>query len=159
MKNVGDNAIEAIIAARRRGGRFGSLFDFCQRVNLKVVNRRVIESLIKCGAFDAIGETRADDGRFDIISNLGRNASATAKMARSACSMILRKRSARLPPPYPSAAEWEESQLLNRKGGHRLLYHWPSGWRATNASSAFTPSPIPKASENSRMAKKSVSAA
>ena len=59
VKNVGDNAIEAIIEVREEGGRFGSLFDFCQRVNLKVVNRRVIESLIKCGAFDAIGETRA----------------------------------------------------------------------------------------------------
>jgi len=47
VKNVGDNAIEAVIAAREEGGRFGSLFDFCQRVNLKVVNRRVIESLIK----------------------------------------------------------------------------------------------------------------
>ena len=52
VKNVGDMAIEAILAERARGGNFLSLFDFCQRVDLRKVNRRVVESLIKCGAFD-----------------------------------------------------------------------------------------------------------
>ena len=114
VKNVGDNAIEAIIVAREEGGPFGSLFDFCQRVNLKVVNRRVIESLIKCGAFDTIGETRAQMMAFwMIISRLGRNASATARTARSACLTMSRTPfSPAYRPRSPSVPEWEESQLL-----------------------------------------------
>jgi DNA polymerase-3 subunit alpha len=58
VRNAGDSAIEAIMEGRK-GGDFKSLFDFCERVDLKVVNRRVIESLIKCGAFDCLGPSRA----------------------------------------------------------------------------------------------------
>jgi DNA polymerase III subunit alpha len=59
IKNVGESAIEAILAARAAGGRFESLLDFCARVDLRLLNRRVIESLIKAGAFDSLGLTRA----------------------------------------------------------------------------------------------------
>jgi DNA polymerase-3 subunit alpha len=52
VKNVGDAAIDAILAEREEKGKFQSLYDFCKRVDLRKVNRRVIESLIKCGAFD-----------------------------------------------------------------------------------------------------------
>jgi len=52
VKNVGEAAIEAILKEKEEKGRFRSLYDFCQRVDLRKVNRRVIESLIKCGAFD-----------------------------------------------------------------------------------------------------------
>ena len=52
VKNVGDAAIDVILAEREAKGKFQSLFDFCKRVDLRKVNRRVIESLIKCGAFD-----------------------------------------------------------------------------------------------------------
>jgi DNA polymerase-3 subunit alpha len=52
VKNVGDAAIDAILAERESSGPFHSLFDFCHRVDLRKVNRRVVESLIKCGAFD-----------------------------------------------------------------------------------------------------------
>jgi DNA polymerase-3 subunit alpha len=52
VKNVGETAIEAILTEREARGKFQSLFDFCKRVDLRKVNRRVIESLIKCGAFD-----------------------------------------------------------------------------------------------------------
>lgn len=54
VKNVGDSAIEAIVAAREEKGPFQSLFDFCERVDLRAANRKCIESLIKCGAFDSI---------------------------------------------------------------------------------------------------------
>ncbi|MEW6672349.1 MAG: DNA polymerase III subunit alpha [Thermodesulfobacteriota bacterium] len=59
VKNVGEGAIESIIDARRQGGAFKSLFDFCERVDLRRVNKRVIESLIKCGAFDSTGAHRS----------------------------------------------------------------------------------------------------
>jgi len=57
VKNVGEGAIDAIIEARK-DGHFTSLFDFCERVDLRKVNKRVIESLIKCGAFHSIGGNR-----------------------------------------------------------------------------------------------------
>ncbi|MDL2260206.1 DNA polymerase III subunit alpha, partial [Deltaproteobacteria bacterium OttesenSCG-928-K17] len=54
VKGLGASAIEAIIEARKEGP-FTSLYDFCERVDTQKVNRRVIESLIKCGAFDVSG--------------------------------------------------------------------------------------------------------
>ncbi|HBA86909.1 MAG TPA: DNA polymerase III subunit alpha [Geobacter sp.] len=58
VKNVGEGAIEAIIEARGEGP-FKDIFDFCERVDLRRVNKRVIEALIKCGAFDCTGAKRA----------------------------------------------------------------------------------------------------
>ncbi len=59
IKNVGESAIQSILATRETKGRFSSLADFCGRVDLRLVNRRVIESLIKAGAFDSLGIARA----------------------------------------------------------------------------------------------------
>ena len=59
VKNVGVSAIESIITNRNDSGNFSSLYDFCKRVDLRKVNRRVLESLIKCGAFDSTGAHRA----------------------------------------------------------------------------------------------------
>ena len=59
VKNVGEIAVESIIAERSRGGRFKSFEDFCTRVDLRVVNRKVLECLVKCGAFDSLGQGRA----------------------------------------------------------------------------------------------------
>ncbi|MFQ5893107.1 MAG: DNA polymerase III subunit alpha, partial [Nitrospinota bacterium] len=59
VKNVGGSAVDATLAARAEGGPFSSLADYCRRVDLRVVNRRVVESLIKCGAFDSLGRGRA----------------------------------------------------------------------------------------------------
>ncbi|MCP4108270.1 MAG: DNA polymerase III subunit alpha [Desulfobacteraceae bacterium] len=58
VKNVGEGAIELIIEARKEK-KFSSLFEFCERVDLQKVNKRVLESLIKCGAFDSTGHNRA----------------------------------------------------------------------------------------------------
>jgi len=59
IKNVGESAVESIIKARKEGGKFGSLFDFCKRVDSRAVNKKVIESLIKAGAFDSLGYKRS----------------------------------------------------------------------------------------------------
>ena len=59
VKNVGEKAVEVILESRAKEGAFDSLFDFCRRVDLTAVNRRVIESLIKCGAFDSTQLSRA----------------------------------------------------------------------------------------------------
>jgi DNA polymerase-3 subunit alpha len=59
VKNVGEKAVEVILQSREGEGAFKSIFDFCRRVDLGAVNRRVMESLIKCGAFDSAGVSRA----------------------------------------------------------------------------------------------------
>jgi DNA polymerase-3 subunit alpha len=59
VKNVGAAAVESIIAARKSGGRFESLYDLCRRIDLRAVNKKVLESLIKCGALDSISPVRA----------------------------------------------------------------------------------------------------
>jgi len=59
VKNVGEKAVEVILESREKDGAFESLFDFCRRVDLTAVNRRVIENLIKCGAFDSTNVSRA----------------------------------------------------------------------------------------------------
>ncbi len=59
VKNVGEGAIEAILQARAEQGAFKSLFDLASRVDGKRMNRRVVESLVKCGAFDSLHDNRA----------------------------------------------------------------------------------------------------
>jgi DNA polymerase-3 subunit alpha len=59
VKNLGETAIQSILNARLTGGKISSLHDFCERVDLRLVNKRVIESLIKCGAFDSLGYRRS----------------------------------------------------------------------------------------------------
>jgi DNA polymerase-3 subunit alpha len=58
VKNVGAAAVDAIIEAREAGGPFRSIWDFCERVDCRAVNKKAIESLIKCGALDSTGATR-----------------------------------------------------------------------------------------------------
>ena len=58
VKNLGQGAIENILDARRSGGEFKSLADFCERVELRTVNRRALETLIYCGAFDLVQPNR-----------------------------------------------------------------------------------------------------
>ena len=59
VKNVGEGAIESILDVRAAGGPFASLYDFARRVDGRRVNRRVVESLVKCGAFDSLHANRA----------------------------------------------------------------------------------------------------
>ncbi|HID49405.1 MAG TPA: DNA polymerase III subunit alpha, partial [Chromatiales bacterium] len=59
IKGVGEAAIEAVIGERETQGDFSDLFDFCQRIELKKVNRRTLEALIMAGALDVFGENRA----------------------------------------------------------------------------------------------------
>ncbi|HLB28173.1 MAG TPA: DNA polymerase III subunit alpha, partial [Dehalococcoidales bacterium] len=58
IKNVGFGAIEPIIAERSKGDAFKSIEDFCRRCDLRNMNKRVLESLIKAGAFDSLGSSR-----------------------------------------------------------------------------------------------------
>ncbi len=60
IKNVGEGAMIAAIAERERGGDFTSLEDLCSRLDSRIANRKIIESLVKAGAFDFLGRDRAE---------------------------------------------------------------------------------------------------
>jgi DNA polymerase-3 subunit alpha len=59
VKNVGIGAIDSIISVREKEGKFASFDDFCNRVDLRKINKRMIESVIKCGVFDSLGYRRS----------------------------------------------------------------------------------------------------
>ncbi|HEY2371116.1 MAG TPA: DNA polymerase III subunit alpha [Gaiellaceae bacterium] len=58
VKNVGESACRAIVRAREEGGQFSTIWDFTERVDPQVVNKRALESLVKCGALDSTGGSR-----------------------------------------------------------------------------------------------------
>jgi DNA polymerase-3 subunit alpha len=67
VKNVGESAVRAILAAREEGGPFTSIWEFCERVDPQVVNKRALESLVKCGAFDSTGASRK--GMWEVLED------------------------------------------------------------------------------------------
>jgi DNA polymerase-3 subunit alpha len=60
IKNVGEGAMEIAIKERKAGGEFATLEDFCRRLDSRVANRKILENLIKCGAFDFLERERAE---------------------------------------------------------------------------------------------------
>ncbi len=113
VKNVGEGAVESILAAREEGGPFRDLFDFCERVDLRKVNRRVIESLIKCGAFDSCGGHRAQlyavlDEAMEHGQKVGRD------RAEGQISMFeaFSTSGPTATPPLPQVPPWSEADQL-----------------------------------------------
>jgi DNA polymerase III subunit alpha len=86
IKHVGESAMEAAIRERERGGDFSSLQDFCSRLDSRIANRKMLESLIKAGAFDFLGRERA--GLFACIDE-ALSASAAAYRDRVAGQVSL----------------------------------------------------------------------
>jgi DNA polymerase-3 subunit alpha len=113
IRNVGTNVVEAIIAARKSKGGFTSFADFLRKVPLVVCNKRVIESLVKAGAFDSFGDARkglvlvheqAVDAVIDIKRNeaIGQDSLFGGDAEAEAVFDV----------PVP-AGEWDKSTLLN----------------------------------------------
>jgi DNA polymerase-3 subunit alpha len=86
VKNVGHSAVEAILTARERGGPFESVWDFCERVDARAVNKRAVECLIKCGALDSTGDTRR--GMLEVLASALASASKAQEDARRGQSSI-----------------------------------------------------------------------
>ena len=114
VKNVGLAAIQSILAAREEKGQFSSLPDLCLKVDLRKVNKRVIESLIKCGAFDSTGYSRAS-----LLAGLEEAMEWAQNHEREQNNPQMRMFGA-LPgnggpkgePPLPPVPDWPESQRL-----------------------------------------------
>jgi len=121
IKNVGGAAMEAAIAERKRGGKFKDLEDFCARVDSKKLNKKAVECLVKCGAFDFTGIERAQ--LFSLIEGaMAAAASAQRDKASGqhslfddmmAVSKPAPKRAADAVPPWPQSEKLAfEKELL-----------------------------------------------
>ena len=110
VKNVGDAAIDIILAEREGHGKFQSLHDLCHRVDLRKVNRRVIESLIKCGAFDFSKAHRSQ--MLTVLGELLEQSQwAQKKKGEPQLSMLV-DHSKALKEDYPDIDEFPENQLV-----------------------------------------------
>ena len=113
IKGTGESAIGAIARAREEGGDFADLFDFCRRIDKRVANRRVIEALIRAGAFDSIDERRSS-----LMASVGIALEAAEQAERDALQVGLFDTGGageqRLQPV--AAPPWSERErLLNEK--------------------------------------------
>ncbi len=129
VKNVGEGGVQAILDARTEGGAFGSLFDFCARVDLRKVNRRVIESLIRCGAFDFLKATRAS--LWEALPRALERAQRMQRDREAGQESLFGGPEALVEPPLPEVPEWSESERLAAEKeilgfyvtGHPLTQH------------------------------------
>jgi DNA polymerase-3 subunit alpha len=119
VKNVGGNAIESIIKAREEaGGRFKSLWEFCEKVDLRLMNKRVIESLIKAGALDSLGKRGPLMAAVDKAIERAQKAQKDAAQGQVALFGLFNDApaSGRGKDDLPQVPDWEESvRLANEK--------------------------------------------
>ena len=119
VKNVGHAAVQAIIAARTEGGDFESIYDFCERVDNRTVNKRAVECLIKCGALDSTGATRK--GMVDALpmaAAAGQKAQEDSRLGQGSifdlgAGSASDASSARSQHPPVGLAEYEKNELLS----------------------------------------------
>ncbi len=150
IKNVGAAAIESLVRVRQEAGPFTSLGDFCARVDLRLVNRRVIESLTKAGAFDSLKQSRAgllsgldqameagqrrqrdrEEGQVSLFEGLG-------EAERTPATATARARSAVVPewPPEEMLA-YEKEVLGFYLSGHPLAQYGDVGRHLGAATAA-----------------------
>ncbi len=102
VKNVGAAAVDAVIAAREADGPFTSIWDFCERVDCQRVNKKAIESLVRCGALDSTGATRR--GMLEILPQAqaaGQKVQQDAQLGQSSIFDLDEAPSAQAPRQHP----------------------------------------------------------
>ncbi len=113
IKNVGAAAVESIVAARASGGRFRSLYEFCERVDLGAVNRRMIESFIKAGAMDSLEGSRAQlTAIIDSAMESGARAHKDRESGQSGLFSTLIEEQAPTEHPLPKVQDWTDHEKL-----------------------------------------------
>ncbi len=119
IKNVGQSAIESIIDARQEGGSFSGLFDFCERVDLRKVNKKVLESLIMCGACDSLGARRSQLMAVadEVVATVQRSQKEKLQNQMSMFELIAESsgqdQSGSV--EYPEIDEWDQKKRLTRE--------------------------------------------
>lgn len=141
VKNVGAGAVEAIVKARREGGSFKNLYDFCERVEMSGVNRRVIESMIKAGAMDSLEGTRSQ--KFAAIEECMEAGQRVWKDRASGQTGLfggfLEGETAEPAKPLPNVPDWTQKEKL--KGEKEMIGFYVTGhpldefrWKVTEAA-------------------------
>jgi len=119
IKNVGGNAIESILAVRREleaeGRSFTTFWEFCEKVDLRLLNKRVLESLIKAGAFDSMGSRAQLASIVDRAIERGQKAQKDAAQGQHGLFGLFHDDGPkdRYASDLPRVAEWEEHERLN----------------------------------------------
>jgi DNA polymerase-3 subunit alpha len=112
IKGVGASAVEAITAERSVRGRFGTLADFCRRVDLQRVNRRVLEAMIRSGSLDALGPNRASlSAELDRSMQLGEQNSLAMSTGQDDLFGLSATAGGVLPQPA-TVPDWTEAERL-----------------------------------------------
>ena len=113
VKGTGLAAIDVILQARRKEGPFKDLFDFCNRLDLRKVNRRVVESLIRAGAFDKLTADPANPNRNALLAGVATAmAAAEQNSANSNQNSLFGEVADNAVNVLPSVPAWTEQQLL-----------------------------------------------
>jgi len=117
VKNVGENAINSIVAAREKFGKFTSIFQFCEEVDLRAVNKKALESLICAGAFDSVHKNRAQLlAGVELAMNYGQAVQKDKlKGQTSLFDLEMGEGLAQKEPELLPVAEWPRSQILARE--------------------------------------------
>src|ERR1700728_3699162 len=119
IKNVGGNAIESILTARReleeKGSTFTTFWEFCEKVDLRLLNKRVLESLIKAGALDSMGTRAQLTAAVDRAIERGQKAQKDAAQGQHGLFGLFNEAPAhgRNSNELPHIADWDEHQRLN----------------------------------------------
>ncbi|HEY5232972.1 MAG TPA: DNA polymerase III subunit alpha [Verrucomicrobiae bacterium] len=113
IKNVGEAAVEAILRARNENGKYKSLSELCERVDGRALTRKTIEALVKTGACDAFGQTRATLFA-QIERTLARAASILSDKQKGQNSLFgaLEEKSSPMPETISNLPEWPQHELL-----------------------------------------------
>jgi DNA polymerase-3 subunit alpha len=113
IKNVGQNAIESIVAARQKLGQFRSFFEFCENVDLRLLNKRVVESLIKSGAMDSLGRRKQLFDAVDKAMDRGQKAQRDLEAGQHGLFGVFDEpQEQTTKAEYLDGAEWDEHQRL-----------------------------------------------
>ncbi|MBW2625949.1 MAG: DNA polymerase III subunit alpha, partial [Deltaproteobacteria bacterium] len=113
VKNVGAAAVESIIEARADGGPFSSLYEFSERVDLQRVNRRVVESLIKCGAFDSLHPVRSQaTAALEEAMEMAQTIQKDRLSGQISMFGTFAGQQRNSEPPLPNIPEWKHRQKL-----------------------------------------------
>ena len=136
IKGIGQSAVSSIIEARNGGGPFSSTFDFTERVDSRAVNKRVLEGLIRAGAFDSVNQSRAR--LFAAIDSAIESGQRVQRSLASGQADLFGALAASMPavePPLPNVPDWAHHEFL--KGEKETLGFYISGHPLTGYEEAL----------------------
>src|SRR5579862_9687881 len=113
VKNVGHNAIESIVAGRKKLGKYRDIFEFAENVDLRLLNKRVLESLIKSGAMDSLGRRAQLMAVIDRAIERAQKAQRDAESGQHGLFGVFEQDEASAPhEQLPNVPDWDEHQRL-----------------------------------------------